>query len=355
MKKLIVMAIAAAGVFSVQAQQDCKALYKQAEDLDKAFNKERIANGSKVSPEAAMSLLNAYDLYMQVVECEKMPDAKGKVSDALTKKIDKALKTHYQQDDFMIAGVTLYNADKHYPEAYNAFMRSGYGAIELGTKQDTVYAVDFYNAGNSAFGKDFKAAAKAYTEARKANIKDPQAYVYNIASLQNIAAQDTTYNAYADIYEIASEGVKKFGASNDYIFANYIQNYLDNNKYDDAVNILNDLATKEPTNANIYRLRAIVNNANHKYDQAIPDFQKVAELSDNFEYVRDAANNINKIAKFKMGQINNATPQQKSEIIGYFNAAMEIANKAKGLKDANGSIDSIIEDIDYNLQNANKL
>lgn len=355
MKKIFILAIAAASVATASAQ-DCKALYEQGKKLDDAFNKEKpspLNPKSEISAEAAAGLLEAYDLYLQAIECEKVPNAKGKVEDKLTKKIDKALKMHIADADFNKAAIVLFNADKKYPEAYRAFMISGETSRDFGTAADTVYAVDFYNAGNSAFGTDFKAAVEAYTQARKAHINEPQAYVYNIASLQQLAQNDSTYAA--QIYDVAAEGVDRFGASNDYIFGNYLQYYLDNKKYDEAIAKLNGILAKDASNANVYRLRAIVNNAQHKYVDAIPDFVKVAELSDNFGYVRDAANNINNIAKFMLGQINNATPEQKAEIIEYFNDALKIAQKAQTLDDADGSVNGIIEDIQYNLENANKL
>lgn len=355
MKKLFVLALAAAGVATASAQ-DCKSLYEQAKKLDDTFNKEKptqLKPNSEITPQGAVALLQAYDLYMQTIECEKVPNAKGKIEDKLTKKIEKAIMGHAMDNDFNRAAIVLFNADKKYPEAYTAFMLSGSTARDLGAVADTIYAVDFYNAGNSAFGADFAAAAKAYTEARKAHTNEPQVYVYNIASLQQLAQNDSTY---ADqIFPIAEEGFNRFGASNDFIFGNYIQHFLDVQDYDGAINVIDKAAAAEPQNANIYRLRAIVNNAQHKYTDAIPDFQKVAQFSTNYEYVRDAANNINNIAKFMLGQVTNATPEQKAEILGYFNSALQIANKAKGLENADGSIDAIIDDIQYNIGNAEKL
>lgn len=353
------IALTAAGVASMSAQ-DCKSLYEQGKKLEDQFNKEKptvMDPNRQITAEGAMALLDAYNFYMQAVECEKQPNAKGKIEDKLTKKIEKSIKAHVEDMDFNKAAITLFNADKRYPEAYNAFMISGEITRDNTATPDTVYAVDFYNAGNCAFGSDFVAAAKAYAEARKANSTEPQAYVYNIASLQQIAQNDSTFakDAQDEIFAIAKEGLARFGASNDFLFGNYIQHYLDAQDYDGAIAQLNSILASEPSNANVYRLRAIVNNAKHEYASAVPDFQKVAELSDNFDYVRDAANNINNISKYLMGQLNNATPEQKMNLINNFTSALEIANKAKGMENADSSINDIIEDIEYNLNNANKL
>lgn len=363
MKKIIMFALAAASVATMSAQ-DCKALYEQGKKLEEVFNKEKptqLAPNKELTPEGAESLLKAYDLYMQAVECEKVPNAKGKVEDKLTKKIDKAIKAHTIDGDFNKAAIVLFNADKRYPEAYNAFMLSGQSTRDLGAVADTVYAVDFYNAGNMAYGTDFEAAAKAYSEARKANTTEPLAYVYNIACLQQLSQKDSTFAAKAadEIRQIVNDGFARFGASNDYIFGNYIQQYLDKNDFEKALSELNTLIEKDPANANLYRLRGIVSNAKRDYKAAVPDFAKAAELTSNFEYARDASKNINNITKFLMGQINNqgtnATPEQKAEIINNFNTALKIAQKAQTLENADGSVADIIDDINYNLENANKL
>lgn len=358
MKKIMIMALAAFSVATVSAQE-CKALYEQGKKLDEAFNKEKptqMSPDKQISPEAAAGLVEAYDLYQKAVECEKQPNAKGKIEDKLTKKIDKAIKAHAIDQDFNKAAIVLFNAGKRYPEAYKAFMISGMTTRDLGAVADSVYAVDFYNAGNSAFGTNFQDAANAYAEARNANTNEPQVYVYNIASIQQLAAADSTYTkASEDIFAIATEGVSRFGASNDFIFGNYIQHYLDAKEFDKAISELSKYMATEPGNANLFRLRAIVNNAKHQYKEAVPDFIKLSELSNNFEYVRDASSNINSIGKFIMGQLNGATPEQKAEVLNYFNTALKIAEKAKGLEGANGSIDNIIDDINYNIENANKL
>lgn len=353
-------ALAAASVATVSAQ-DCKALYEQGKKLDDAFNKAKptqMAPDKEITPELAEGLLQSYDLFMQAVECEQVPNEKGKVEDKIAKKVFKSLATHAIDGDYNKAAIALFNANKRYPEAYKAFMLSGESSRELGALADTVYAVDFYNAGNMAFGTNYEAAVEAYTEARKANTTEPQAYVYNIASLQQLAANADsikTVELENMMFQVAEEGVRKFGTTNDYIYGNYIQHYLNAQKFDEAMQILTKDIAANPGNANIYRLRAIVNNAKHSYQDAVPDFEKVAELSSNFEYVRDASNNINSITKFIMGQLTNATPEQKAEILKYFNSALQIANKAKTLEGADASVDNIIDDINYNIENANKL
>lgn len=346
MKKFIILALAAASVATVSAQ-DCKQLYEQGKKLEDVFNK-----GGE-DAEAASALLQAYDIYQQVIECEKVPNAKGKVEDKLTKKINKSILTHIASSDFNKAAIVLFNADKKYPEAYTAFMINGIETAKLGAVADSVYAVDFYNAGNCAYSEgEYAAAAKAYEAARLANSTESQTYVYNIDALRRVALADTTYNASEDIYSIAKAGVERFGAGNEYLYNNYIQHFIDKEDYAGAIGVINAQLAAEPQNANLYRLRAIVNFYNQQYKNSIPDFKKVGELATNFEVVRDAANVVNKIGK---AYLANATAEQKAEILEIFATALDIANKSKSLEGADASVDSIIEDIEYNVNNANKL
>ncbi len=361
MKKILMLTLAAAGVLVANAQ-DCKSLFDQAEALDKAFNKTKptVMNPkNEITAEAAEGLIQAMELYDQVMECEKTPNAKGKVEDKLTKKAMKSILVHATESDFNKAAVVLFNANKRYPEAYKAFILSGESSKEMKLVPDSIYAIDFYNAGNCAYGTNFSDAAEAYTQARAAGSKDPNVYVYNIASIQQIALQDSTFakTASAQVYEIAKEGVDRFGVANDYVYGNYLQKYLDDSDFAGAKAVLDKDIKANPENANLYRLRAIVHNANKEYKESIPDFEKVAELSDNYEYVRDAASNINSIGKHLMGQLPvQATPDQKAEMKDIFTKALNIASKAQGLENANQSnISGIIEDIEYNLGNANKL
>ena len=355
MKKLFILALAAAGVASVSAQE-CKQLYEQGKKLEDVFNKEKPSMtkpNNQITADGAAALLQANEIYQQVVECEKAPNAKGKVEDKLTKKIHKSLKEHAEAGDYNKAAIVLFNADKKYPEAYNAFMLSGTETSKLGTVADTVYAVDFYNAGNTAYSAgQFAEAAKAYAAARKANAIEPEAYVYNIDALRRVAMADTTYDASDDIFAIAGEGIERFGAGNEYLYNNYIQHYIDKEDYDNAIKMLDKQIAAEPGNANLYRLRAIVNFYKKEFKASIPDFLKVGELGTNFGYVRDAANTVNKIGK---AYLANATSAQKEEILGIFDSALKIANQAKALEGADGSVDEIIDDINYNIDNANKL
>lgn len=348
MKKLIALTLGAASVFAVQAQ-DVKALYEQAKKLDDTFTKARVSP----TVEDAKGLLDAIEIYDQILEAENnTPKPK------YTKKIMDAMTKHAMGSDFNIAAVALFNGGMPYPEAYNAFMMSGTSAKEMQLVPDTVYAVDFYNAGNSAYGRDFAAAAAAYDAAIEANIPEVQAFVYAIGARQNLGLEkpELKDNLNEEIHQIAAKGLERFGYDQDFIFNNYLQYFFDKENYEAALYELEKAEKQNPENANIYRLRGIISNAKHDYIGAVPAFIKMSELTDKFDYLIKAASDLNSVGKAIMGGIANPTPEDKATILNVFNSALEIANKAKLSPDANvNKVNDEIEDIEYNITNANKL
>lgn len=369
MKKIFAFAMAVAAVMGVQAQ-DAKTLYNEAKKLDDAFNKAKptaAAPNKQIGAEDALGLLKAMEIYDQVIVLDNQPNEKGEVKPKYVKKIDESRKKHAAAGDFNQAAVALYNENKRFPEAYNAFMMSGYYTQEFLSVPDTLYAIDFYNAGNMAYGTDFEAAAKAYTAARAAHVNEVNAYIYDIGSRQQLALKDDSYaeKAKEDIHAISKEGIERFGITEDFLLSNYFQYYIDNEKFDEALAMIAEMQKQYPENANLYRLRGIISNANHKYADAIPAFVQMAELTDRYDYLTRAADDLNRIGKMVMGNLgtNAVAPDQKQEVLDIFNSALKVAQKAAKVVETNPEATSadkanaanLIEDINYSLENANKL
>lgn len=350
MKKILAITLATASFLSVQAQEpNVKADFEQAKKLEKEYDK------VKANPDVAGSeaLLQAFGLYEKVLQAEQ-----GVAKPKYTQKITESMSKRTLGGDFQKAAIALFNGGKQYPEAYTAFMYSGIGSQGSQMVADTIYAIDFMNAGNSAYGKDFDAAAKAYDAAIASNIKDVNAYVYAIGARQNLAAQKPEnkeqYNK--EIHAIAQKGIETFGYNQDFLFNNFLQQYFEQSKYDEALAELAKAEQADPSNANIYRLRGIISNAKHDYLAAVPAFVKMAELTDKFDYLSTAADDLNTVGKAILGQVTKVTPEVKGQILEIFNSAKSIAEKAKTVPEANvDKVNYIIEDIEYNLNNANKL
>ncbi|MCM1319088.1 MAG: hypothetical protein NC217_01750 [Muribaculaceae bacterium] len=356
MKKLIVLALAAVGIFTVQAQeqaQDVKAIYEQGKNLEKVFDKVK----ANPDAEAAESLMKAFELYDQVMQAEaNSPKPK------YAEKIQKSLMAHTVNNDFQRAAIALFNGDKKYPQAYDAFMTSGMATQASGLLPDTVYAVDFYNAGNCAYGTDFEAAIAAYDAAINANITDPNAYVYAIGARQQLAAANPDkkeqYNK--EISAIAEKGIGAFGYKQpalanlqDFLLDCYLQQYFDAKDFDQALAILAKAEQADPTNDNVYRLKGLTGYAKGDIQLTQEGFLKMGELSNNFDYLYSAADDINSQGKSVLGSANASNKQQ---IIDIFNNALKLANKALTVPEANADrVNYLIEDINYNIENANKL
>ena len=119
MRKFFAFALAAAAAIGVQAQ-DAKTLYNQAKKLDDEFNKSKptqMSPNKEVTPDVALGLLNALEMYDQVLVLDQQPNEKGQVKPKFTKKIEDSMKKHSQDNDFNVAASVLFNADKKYPEA----------------------------------------------------------------------------------------------------------------------------------------------------------------------------------------------------------------------------------------------
>lgn len=352
---LAIMAFCLAGA---QEAQDAKTLYQEAKKLDDAFNKgipSAMNPKATLTPEAAKGLLQAMDIYEKVMALDTLPDAKGKVKPKYIDKIMKSVMLHATNGDFARAGGVLFNAGNKFPDAYQAFMISGSLAAQSGVV-DSVYAIDFYNAGNCAFGVDFAAAHEAYSAARAANIRDPQAYTYDIASLQNLAHDNEAFAPEAKnmINAISKEAVERFGAGNDYLFNNYMQHFIDESDFAGALAAIDDALKVDPNHDNFYRLRGLVNFSNRQYDAAVADFVKMAGLSENYGYLREAAGYINDCGKRYLGSLETVSPEQKASILSMYKQALNVAQKASQVPDAR-PMDDIVEDINYNIENANNL
>lgn len=360
MKKIAAIALCLCASASALFAQDAKSVFEQAKKLDDAFNKSKptqLAPNNQITPEAAKGLVDAYDLFQQVLVLDQQPNEKGQVKPKYTKKVNEAIAKHVNEQDFVQAGAVLFNNGLQYPEAYKAFMLSGDLGAQAGAP-DTIYAVDYFNAGNSAYGKNFQDAAAAYAKARKAGTRELNAYVYNIGALQNLSKEnpEAAADAPRQIHEIAKEGIEVFGPK-DFLLNNYLHYFFDNGNYDEALAALQNIEATNPNNANVYRLRGIINNARNNYAEAIPAFQKMVELSDNFDHLYDGAKNLSAIGKFVMGNLGTTvTPEQRAEVVAIFNSAKAAANKALTVENADKeAIQNVLEDIDYSLENAQKL
>lgn len=370
MKKKLMLAICIATFGLANAQNDAKTVYEAGKAADEVFNK---AKGKlQVNPEdpevdkvaISYSLMEAYKLFMETLPLDSLPNEKGKIKPKYSKNIAKALQTHIVDGDFVNAGIYFFNGDKRYPEAYDAFIIAAklpenpmFEKIST-LFPDSVRGVWVSNAGNCAYGaQQYQKAAEAYEMARNMGNVDLDVFKYEIASYQNWAATDSANAEYAQnkIFECAEKAYTLYGAADSYLFRNYINQFFLNNEFDKGVEVINAEISKNPTNGELYQLLGLFyENAENK-DAAVENYLKAAEISDNYEILKDVSRKVYNFGANELQEITGDSPEataKRQEIkVKYFENALRIAEKAKGVN-TNGdlSIDSIIDTIKYGLE-----
>lgn len=309
-------------------------------------------------------LLNGYRYYLQALPYDSVPDAKGKVNPKYSKKIVNRVVGHV--NDFFNAGGAFYNAKKVYPEAYEAF--TIYAEMPNQTwlgktapvLPDADRATAYFNAGLSAyFGNHLLEAAQSFRNARLTGYEDDEAqvYVYEIASWQHIAQNDSTMTdtAKASILDAARAGYQKYGIEKP-LFLNNLVNYMvSDGQYGQAYQLIDEQIATHPDNAALYGLRGFVYDRNGEDSKSEADYRKAASLPNvDFETLKNAAKKIYRIGAEKWNNIegNSADAQAERQNVktNYFEAAQGIANQAKAMNAADPDLNYVIENIEYALE-----
>ncbi len=338
--------------------------YKTAGDVEfKAYTNQlaRLAinpNDDNVNQaEMSRELINAYNFYNQVLPLDELPNEKGQIKPRFTKEIiGKIAENH---EGFFKAGAILFGEKDFYPAAYNAFMIYGdlssqepYSA-KVKAVPDSVRATAYYNAGLCGWqATNVIEAAKAFAKARKAGYNQPESYIYEIACWQNISKDSTQIdNAKNNIREIAEDGYARFGISQPLFINNLINTLVSDNKMDEAISRVNALVDENPDNANLYGLRAFVFDRAEKDDESVENYRKAASLPDvDFETLKNASKKIFRVGTEKWNNMDQTDKVAKENIkTNYFEAALEMANRANQLHPNDSDVDYIIENITYAL------
>ena len=329
-----------------------------------AFDKDaliQMASPDKVSPiEMGNELLNGFNYFVQVFPLDQIPNEKGKVDPKYTKELQK--KIAEKQPNFWDAGANFYQ-EKQYPKAYEAFMI--YGDMPdmevLGAQKpevpDTTRALAYYYAGLSAWSaNELDNAAKAFKMARNHNYTQPDAYIYEIATWQNIEQQDTAREkeAMKAIYEASQVGYDRFGISQPLFLNNMVNSLINSNREADGLALVDQAIQQYPDNAQLYGLRGFVNDRIGNSDAAEADYRQAASMPDvDYETMHNAVRKILRTGQEKWNEIELGDPDivaKKQHIRSeYFEEAKKMAQKAKGLTEDPSDMDYLIDSIDYQL------
>lgn len=399
MKKILTIALGVASVASMSAQkatvaqagklagkldkvEEARSLIKQAAEnpetandantwytagkiefgaFDEAFKKRAInPNDEAVNPvEMGTQLVNGYNYFIKALPLDSLPNEKGQVKPKYSKDMVSKLNSHH--NDYFNYGGELFNNKHYYPEAYHAFMIYGdmpsqqWASKALQQVPDSMVALAYHYAGIGAYsGNALDDAIKAFEKARKAGIADPQNYVYEIASWQNVALRDSTKAELAKdkIQEAAMAGYQKFGVENPLFLNNLVNSMLMSEKYDDAIALVSQQLTATPDKAFLYGLRGYINDRKGSDEASLADYRKAASFADaDIETLKNAAKKIYTSGTVIWNGLEGNQPEKRQEVkVDYFEAAKAIAERAKALDPSDSDVNYILDNINYALE-----
>ncbi len=332
MKKIAFPLVCGMLLASTAIAQDSKSIYGEAQ---KAYNGYFLkAQSGSLDDDAVTSLQNSYDLYTQALACDTifetnkdgspkldkktgMPKFKTKVSEDVI----KAFKTMIDQNDFLIAGEYFRSKEDY----HNAAIAYGRNAALLQSK----YAVNVPDSvlSESLFLQGF------------ANYFDKD---YKNCFINMVKAKELGYTA---------NGIDQFidDAPNQ-----IIQKYVNESDYAGANEALDHMLAEVPSNANLYTLKARVQEFEKGFEAAIPSYESALQRDPN-----------NAFAYYCMGVgytdiVNNAVMNSKAitdaalakEVAHLLDKPIEYLTKAVSLN--NNISPEMLDDAQKKLEILNK-
>lgn len=312
--------------------------------------------------EAGNSLLNGYKYYMQALPLDSLPNEKGQVKPANSKKIVNAINGHF--NDFYMAGAEFFNNGKYYPEAYESFMiyadmpswQHASGAVIA--QPDSVIGTAYFNAGLAAYsGNALQQSAEAFRRARLNNYPHPESYIYEIACWQNILNNDSTMQdaAKRSIDEVARAGYERFGMEQPIFINNMVNTLVLDDKKDEALALVTKVINENPNTPSLLGLRGFVNDRIGNDEASVADYREAASMPNvDFETLKNASKKIFKVGTQLLAELEGVAPEtlaKKKEIRDdYFNQALEIAERARKMNPNDGDLDYVLDSIQYALE-----
>lgn len=344
--------------------------YKVAGDVEwKAYDSqmkrlEYNPSDKNVDPLAmAQQLLNGYKYYMQVLPLDSLPNEKGEIKPKYVKGILSDIAKKYP--GFERAAMTFYQNGNLFPEAYEAFYLAGEipGNPRFGKSApqvaDSTRAMNFYNAGQCAYGVNpphLLEAAKAFGNARKLGYRDEKdptlIYLYELTCLQRKLQEEPQNEAIKQhIRSLSEDGLKEFGPSKMIFMRNIIYPLLEDEKYDEAIALLNKYITEYPESGDVLGLRAYVYGRMGNEDACIEDYTKAVNMPGvDYATLQNAADKLYRTGVERFNTVELYDKAARNAIkTNFFEKALEIARQSKAVSPDNPDIDRIIENCEYAL------
>lgn len=303
-------------------------------------------------------LVNGYNMFLKALPLDSVPDEKGKIKAKNSKDMVGKMNAHH--GDYFNYGGEMFNSKHYYPEAYNSFMIYGdmtkqpWADKAVKATADSVVALAYHYAGIGAYsGNALDAALTAFAKAREAGIKDPQNFVYEIASWQAIAQRDSTREEEAKnaIENVARAGYEAFGIKNPLFITNLVNTLIQNKKLDEAIALVSAQIDKTPDQPMLYGLRAYVYDRNKNVDASIADYKKAASYPNaDVETLVNAAKRLCQTGQIKLNELEPGNGAKKKEIREeYLVPAMQISERVLEMDEGNPGATYVLDNAKYLL------
>lgn len=231
------------------------------------------AGGEKTRSEA---LLGGYNYYMKALPLDSLPDAKGKVKPKNSNAIVKDIASHF--NDFNIIAVDFWNA-QDWDKAFQAWdvycsMPDDPRFVKLipVVPSDTTIAEVMFNRSLAAFqSNDWDKTLKSFLQAKSKGYNKKALYDYAIA-----AAYNGGNNEAVDV--LCREAIPLYGKEDSRYISQLINESINNKKYGEAVEMVNQAIADDPQNAQYYVIRGIIYEQEDINKDSKSEFKKAVEL-----------------------------------------------------------------------------
>lgn len=247
---------------------------------DKIFSSENNKILLKQEPNEPVmyeALIKSYADFLKVVDLEKIPNEKGKVSNKYTKQVKAVLKANHPY--FVNAGA-FYYGKQEYTKAYNAFdIYLEIPKLELfaGEKltEDSIYnQIIFYAAYSASYSGDSTKSVQLLEELNAKNYEKEQVLTSLADEYRNMADTVKYMNA-------LKEGSKAF-PKNMYFIQSLINLYINMSQTDEALKYLDDAIKQDPTEPQYWRVKGDLYESDKKVDMALQAYEEALKINPEY-------------------------------------------------------------------------
>lgn len=265
----------------------------------------------------ANAIMDGYKYFQTALPLDSVLEVNKDGSPKLDKKGNKKYKTKYSKDiinlitghhnDFNIAGSYFYDA-KDYKGAYEAWGAycdiAGNATLTTKAIPDTIIGETRFYQGVAAWQAElYKEAINSFAAARKNGYVKKEAFDYAMACAANAQDNDA-------IIEIAKEAYPIYGKQDPQYISIMINDFINNNKFEEATKLLDEAIAANPTNAEFYDVKGSLYENQKDTENAFTFYKKSIEV--NPEYAK---------GQFDVGRY-------------YYNKALNLRKEANDLKGA---------------------